>query len=86
MSRPETKQEALLLQNGYITIRRVAERTGLHVTTIYRAITNGELSESEGPGLKALKLSDVVAWLGPEKARAAGFVPDSKTPAPEAPK
>ena len=78
-----SKQEELMAQKGYISVRRVAEQSGIHPTTIYRAIRDGSLKELGGPGVKFVKLADVVAWLGPEKAAAAGFVRPSDEPKEE---
>lgn len=76
MSKSWSKLDEAMLAKGWVRVSLAAEKTDLHITTIYRAIENGDLQMKEvgRPRMKYVSIKSVIKFIGEEAAQALGLM------------
>ena len=69
------RTDEIMLAKGYVPVRLVSDKTGRHISTLYRAIKGGKLRELEIAGVKYVAINSVIEWLGRPAAEMLGLLP-----------
>lgn len=69
------KRDHVMRERGYLPTQLLAERMGVHVSTIYRLVAKGELLSEQFLGKTYVSLASAIAYAGgEERARALGLL------------
>ena len=68
-----TRLDQAMMDKGWVRVSIAADKMGIHITTIYRAIETAELQSTKAANVVYVSIKSCIAYLGEEAAKALGL-------------